>query len=90
MTVDTGWNCEGIVWNVSSFAERNDWRARLAIPWRGIGLIGAPRALRANFFRVERPRGGVEEYSGWSPTETDPPDFHRPEKFGLLRFSDFV
>ena len=90
MTVDTGWNCEGIVWNVSSFAERNDWRARLAIPWKGIGLIGAPRALRANFFRVERPRGGVEEYSGWSPTETDPPDFHRPEKFGLLRFSDFV
>lgn len=89
MTVDTAWNCDGIHWRVERLSERQDWRARLAIPWRGIGLAGAPRFLRANFYRVERPRGGAEvEYSGWSPTMTSPPDFHRPSRFGLLRLFD--
>ena len=88
MIVDTGWNCDGIRWRVERLPERQDWRARLAIPWRGIGLEHAPRFLRANFFRVERPRDGAEEFSGWSPTLTTPPDFHRPKSFGLLRFFD--
>jgi hypothetical protein len=90
MKVAVEWNCEGLRWSVEKLDERQDWIARLAIPWRGIGLASAPPALRANFFRVERPRGGVDEYSGWSPTETDPPDFHRPRKFGILRLVDFV
>jgi hypothetical protein len=90
MTVDVRWNCAGIRWSVEKLNRRQDWLARLAIPWRGIGLESAPRALRANFYRIERPRGGVDEYSGWSPTDTDPPDFHRPEKFGILRLVDFV
>jgi hypothetical protein len=89
MSVDIPWNCEGLLCSVGKLDRREDWRARIAIPWQGLDLERAPRALRANFFRVERPRGGIEEYSGWSPTETDPPDFHRPEKFGLLRFLDF-
>lgn len=88
MSVDTAWNCDGIRWRVERLPERQNWRARLAIPWRGIGLDRAPRSLRANFFRVERPRGGVDEYSGWSPTFTAPPDFHRPSRFGLLRLFD--
>lgn len=85
MVVDTGWNCAGLVWSVASLHHRQDWRARLAIPWSGLGLRVAPRALRANFFRIERPRGGEDEFSGWSPTLTSPPDFHRPARFGLLR-----
>jgi len=90
MTVDVAWNCEGVLWEAQRTGERDDWRARLAIPWSGLGLDRAPRALRANFYRVERPRSGDDEYSGWLPTDTEPPDFHRPEKFGLLRLSDFV
>jgi hypothetical protein len=43
-----------------------------------------PRRWRANFYRIERPRGGRPELSCWSPTFTDPPDFHRPERFGVL------
>ncbi|MBV8202770.1 MAG: carbohydrate-binding family 9-like protein [Acidobacteria bacterium] len=43
-----------------------------------------PRRWRANFYRIERPRGGRPELSCWSPTFTDPPDFHRPERFGIL------
>ena len=43
-----------------------------------------PRLWRANFYRIERPRDGAAELSCWSPTLTDPPDFHRPARFGLL------
>jgi hypothetical protein len=43
-----------------------------------------PARWRANFYRIERLRGGPAELSCWSPTLTDPPDFHRPERFGVL------
>ena len=60
-----------------------DWWAELAIPWAALGGRTAGR-WRANFYRIERPRGGEAELSCWSPTYTDPPDFHRPERFGVL------
>lgn len=60
-----------------------DWWAELAIPWTALAFP-PPRRWRANFYRIERPRGGEPELSCWSPTLTDPPDFHRPERFGFL------
>lgn len=84
MTVDTAWNCPGIEWRTAARGERADWRAELAIPWRGLDLDAAPAALRANFYRIERPRGGEPEFSCWSPTLTSPADFHRPARFGVL------
>ena len=65
-------------------ARAADWRAHLAIPWRGLDLAAAPATLRANFYRIERPRAGEAEFSCWSPTFTSPADFHRPERFGVL------
>lgn len=82
--VDPGWDCPGIRWRVGSGERGADWWARLAIPFRGLGLAGPPTALRANFFRIERPRGGEAELSCWRPTLTSPADFHRPARFGLL------
>ena len=73
-----------------------DWWAALAIPWDalagGPGAPGGPsrpppRLWRANFYRIERPRGGRPELSCWSPTWTEPPDFHRPERFGVLELA---
>ena len=64
------------------------WTAELAIPFADLGLAGAPApgtVWRANFFRIER--GRVEEYSAWSPTYADPPDFHLPSFFGELVFT---
>jgi hypothetical protein len=43
-----------------------------------------PSRWRGNLYRIERPRGGRPELSCWSPTLTDPADFHRPERFGHL------
>jgi hypothetical protein len=84
LAVDTAWNCPGIEWGAEPTGERADWRAHLAIPWHGLGLEEAPATLRANFYRIERPRGGEPEFSCWSPTFTSPADFHRPGRFGLL------
>ena len=39
---------------------------------------------RGNFYRIERPHDAEPEFSGWSPTMTDPADFHKPAYFGIL------
>jgi len=62
------------------------WTADLAIPLASITASFDPdRAWRVNFFRCE---GGDPErfYSAWQPTETEEPNFHVPQKFGILRF----
>ncbi|MEO8275861.1 MAG: carbohydrate-binding family 9-like protein [Thermoanaerobaculia bacterium] len=84
MTVDMQWNCAGVEWSASPAGEKQNWLAELSLPWRGLDLSAAPERLRANFFRIERPRGGEAEFSCWSPTFTSPADFHRPERFGNL------
>lgn len=84
MTVNTAWNCAGIACRAAPTGGRADWRAELDIPWRGLDLAAPPPTLRANFYRIERPRGGEPEFSCWSPTFTSPADFHRPTRFGVL------
>ena len=84
LTVDAEWNCRGIECGAEPTGESADWRAHLTIPWRGLELPSAPPTLRANFYRIERPRPGDPEFSCWSPTFTSPADFHRPGRFGVL------
>jgi hypothetical protein len=74
----------------SSAAHVDPGRRTACHPSRGAGEGRAVAALplywRANLYRIERPRdGGGAEFSCWSPTFTDPPDFHRPDRFGLLQ-----
>jgi hypothetical protein len=79
-------------------AERNDaanhWRAYLVVPWRSIGAPSHPHSgvlpqeWRANFYRIERPRGQAPEFSCWSPTMSNPADYHRPAYFGHLRLAN--
>ncbi len=65
-------------------SDRQDWRARFFLPWQGLGLAAPPPILRANFYRIERPRSSPAEFSCWSPTLKVPPDFHQPARFGTL------
>lgn len=81
---DKCWDCPGIRWATGKGGERQDWWATFAIPWRGIAANDPPRLWRANFYRIERPRDGEPEFSGWSPTFSHPPDFHKPARFGVL------
>ncbi len=83
MRVDSDWNAGGLVAELSR-PSPGSWRVELAIPWRDLCDGTPPRVWRANFFRIERPRDGDPEFSCWSPTLVDPPDFHKPASFGRL------
>jgi hypothetical protein len=80
MRVEVAWNCPGLSARVERRTDR--WSAVLRIPLRPLAEH-AVDSWRANFFRIDR--GSPDEYSAWSPTGADPPDFHRPAKFGWLR-----
>jgi alpha-galactosidase len=64
------------------------WQAVLALPMKTfVERLELPTVWRANFFRVE----GASEprfYSAWRPTDTPQPNFHVPQAFGALVFTE--
>lgn len=80
MRVDASWDCPGFEARVTRRPDR--WSALLRIPLAPLFGATAPSRLRANFFRIDR--GDPDEFTAWSPTLADPPDFHVPERFGVL------
>ena len=83
------WDCPGLQWSAERNDAANHWRAYIVVPWRSIGVEGdtLPATWRANFYRIERPRGQSPEFSCWSPTMIEPADFHRPAHFGHLQLA---
>ncbi len=79
MRVDVSWNCPGYGARVRKATGK--WSALLRIPLAPMALP-VPTVWRANFYRIDR--GARDEYSAWSPTFTEPPDFHVPGRFGTL------
>ncbi len=80
MQVETAWDCDGFEARVSRGPRR--WSASLRIPLGTLCAGAIPRRWRANFYRIDRSE--KDEYSAWSPTFSDPPDFHVPARFGSL------
>jgi alpha-galactosidase len=67
---------------------QRQWHAVLALPMRSlVAPFEIPTVWRVNFFRVE---GAAEPrfYSAWRPTNTPVPNFHVPEAFGALVFTE--
>lgn len=89
LKADLAWNCPGLLWSAERNDTANHWRAYMIVPWTSIGAtIGKlPTSWRANFYRIERPRGQEAEFSCWSPTMSEPADYHRPAYFGHLRLA---
>lgn len=83
---DFAWDCPGLQWKVERNDAKNHWRAYMVLPWQSIGAPSnaLPEKWRANFYRIERPRGQAPEFSCWSPTMSDPADYHRPVYFGYM------
>ncbi len=82
------WDCPGMRWQAGHDQSRNHWWAVMVIPWASLGVSGPlPKTWRANLYRIERPRDSSPEFSCWSPTLTDPADFHRPARFGVLELA---
>jgi hypothetical protein len=92
LLVDRGWDCAGLRWQAGRDDAAGRWWAILAIPWASIGERAGERATtwRANFYRIERPRDADPEFSCWSPTMTNPADFHKPAYFGTLYLDESV
>lgn len=66
---------------------KNIWRAELAIPMKSLTQHFDPaQSWRANFYRVEG-KAEPRKYMAWQGTNTPEPNFHVPEKFGMLRFA---
>jgi len=81
MQPDVGWDCAGFSAKVTRRADR--WSAALTIPLRPLCGGAIPERWRANFYRIDR--SARDEFTAWSPTLASPPDFHVPERFGILR-----
>jgi hypothetical protein len=81
MRVSTEWDCPGFSARVTTRPGR--WSAALRIPLAVLGDGRPTERWRANFYRIDR--GTPDEFSAWSPTFCDPPDFHIPERFGYLK-----
>jgi hypothetical protein len=83
MRVATEWDCDGFSARATVRPDR--WSASVRIPLAPLCGGNPPERWRANFYRIDR--GSRDEFSAWSPTLADPPDFHVPEMFGSLRIS---
>ncbi len=87
LKMDASWQCPGLRWMARRDDAHNVWWGAFAIPWSSVTADSrTPSVCRANFYRIERPRDAATEYSCWSPTLTDPADFHKPARFGWLEF----
>ncbi len=96
LRTDLGWVCAG--WERAvrvrgALGEpggaHEGWSVEWAIPFAALGAA-APQAgerWRANFYRIDRPRGGAPELSSWAPTFAEPAEFHAPAHFGVLAFA---
>ena len=88
LVVDLSWDCPGLRWHAERNDAKNHWWAVLAIPWAALAPPGElPSVWRANFYRIERPRNDEPEFSCWSPTMTEPADFHKPAYFGFVELA---
>lgn len=90
--VDVNWGCGGLEFAQSFQIESEKrglksgvWTTEAFFPWGSIGVESvAPGDLfRVNLFRID---GWPEQnsFQAWQPTFKNPPDFHVPEKFGLI------
>jgi hypothetical protein len=102
MRVDTSWDCpdlqtavrvHGTVHDSPPSTERrvpstiSAWSVEIAIPFAAFPEVLPPKpgdVWRANFYRIDRAER--PEFTAWSPTLEDPPNFHVPERFGHLVF----
>lgn len=68
--------------------DKTHWRVVMAIPFLAFGIV--PKAgdeWDANLFRVSR-LNGERQFLAYSPTCTETPSFHVPERFVKLRFEE--
>ena len=86
---DVAWDCDGLRTLVRKHA--GGWSTEMSIPFDSVTNSPpvAGSRWRANFYRIDRPSrdGSIpRELTAWSPPLR--PNFHTPEKFGIIEFVD--
>jgi hypothetical protein len=81
---ELAWTCEGLATACGMLPY--GWLAGFQIPFRALGDCHPAHSpvWRANFARIDRPKGEKHELTAWSPSLVE--SFHVPERFGVLRF----
>ena len=89
------YTCAGLITSIFIAGELGEpgargWSAEYAIPFTS--LLGADRIIpapgdewRLNLYRIDAPAPGQQEFYAWSPTGAI--DYHRPWRFGVMRFA---
>lgn len=68
--------------------QKKQWQGTVALSMKSlVARFEMPAVWRVNFFRVEG-AGEPRFYSAWRPTHTSTPNFHLPEAFGALVFTE--
>jgi cellulose/xylan binding protein with CBM9 domain len=86
MKVDTAWECADLFAAVRKMPGRTDTIVRVPFASIGVSRPAGSSEWRANFFRIDRSKSHGDEFSAWSATFKNPPDFHVTSAFGRLRF----
>jgi hypothetical protein len=85
LDVDVEWDCPGVGWAARRDDAAGRWVAAVRVPWASLAEAAMDR-WRLNLYRIDRAENPEDdEYSCWSPTLTDPADFHRPATFAHIR-----
>lgn len=89
MTVDRSWNCDGLRCEIQTASDGSTTtrRTTLTIPFACLGVSSPARGerWRGNFYRIDRAPAG-DSFAAWNPTLATPPDFHLPDRFGVIVF----
>jgi len=76
---DVRWDAD---WRAAACRADDRWSVEICLPWDALG--GPPKDGQAWRFNLCRSRRAEYETSSWSPTGGT---FHRPDRFGFLRFT---
>ncbi len=82
--VDKSWDCPGLA--VKARTGTKFWEVEIEIPFAGLEIpVPTPGTRwRFNAYRIDY--GPPDHYLAWSPTRTPRPNFHVPDRFGVLEF----
>jgi hypothetical protein len=92
---DKAWNAAGLKTAVRVEGTLNQrgntdrsWTVQMSLPFTALGLHRAPTPgtiWRVNLYRVDP--SSENRFAAWSPTLGERPNFHRPQRFGYLKFA---
>jgi hypothetical protein len=87
MKIDVAWDCANLFAAIRKTPGMVETIVRIPFASLEAGRPSPGDEWRGNFFRVDRGKSGGDEFTAWSPTMKNPPDFHVAGAFGRIVFA---